>query len=154
MSAHLSYRIAYTLAQVLLRGRTDKAGLPEFEHALRVREALQVPDTDIRATVALLHDLVEDTDLYLTQLASFGFSPAVIAAVDAITRRSGEAYADYIDRVALDPVARDVKLADLQDHLRPMTPPFELSPSLAERYRKAAARLHYETQRTLASRSA
>ena len=61
--------------------------------------------------VAVLHDVVEDTDcdLYMVR-ANFG--DVVADSVGAITRRKGEARADYIDRCKLNNYARDVKICD------------------------------------------
>lgn len=143
----LAYKLAQNLAAVLLRGRTDKAGVPAFDHAQRVRELLASPDSDQAAIVAWLHDLVEDTPLTLPDLEGFGFSPGIIAVVDALTRRAEETYADYIDRVSRDPVARRVKIADLTDHLtRAHLIPGGMKPSLVSRYMLALGRLgvHYE----------
>jgi (p)ppGpp synthase/HD superfamily hydrolase len=67
--------------------------------------------------VAVLHDVVEDSEFTLTDLAARGFDAEVVAAVDCLTRRGDETYADYILRAAQDPIAREVKLADLADNL-------------------------------------
>ena len=79
--------------------------------------------------LGLMHDSVED-----------GYWPKWLAwpALDAITRRDGEAYADYIERVALNAAATDVKIADLRDNLsRGDGPPG----SLRKRYERALQRL-------------
>jgi len=60
-----------------------------------------------------LHDVVEDTPTTLEDLRSEGFSDEVIAVVDLLTHPEGMPYDDYIDRLAGNPVARQVKLADL-----------------------------------------
>lgn len=65
--------------------------------------------------VGWLHDTVEDTFLTVKDIAEqFGSDTA--AAVDAISHRDGEAWSDYIDRVAANPVARQVKISDLIDN--------------------------------------
>lgn len=61
---------------------------------------------------AWLHDTVEDTGLTLVALAEMGCPAPVLAAVDSVTRRPGEAYLDLIHRAAADPIGRVVKLAD------------------------------------------
>jgi (p)ppGpp synthase/HD superfamily hydrolase len=63
--------------------------------------------------VALLHDVVEDSPLTLGDLADKGFDQSVLDAVDCLSRRPGEPYARYINRVAADRLAREVKLSDL-----------------------------------------
>lgn len=94
--------------------QTDKAGRrPYIEHVLRVIEAV---DTEDQKLAAALHDVVEDTELTLEDLRAAGCPPKVLEAVDSLTRREGESYDDFIERVARDPLARVVKLADLADN--------------------------------------
>jgi (p)ppGpp synthase/HD superfamily hydrolase len=83
-------------------------------HPLRVM--LQV-DSDVARIVAVLHDVLEDTDCKVDDLRRAGYSNRVIAALDRLTRRDGEAYDTYIDRLEEDALARQVKLADLADNL-------------------------------------
>jgi hypothetical protein len=64
-----------------------------------------------------LHDIVEDTWVTLEDLRRAEYPPAVIATVDAMTRRDGEVYRAYIRRLAGNPLARIVKRADLRDNL-------------------------------------
>jgi (p)ppGpp synthase/HD superfamily hydrolase len=67
---------------------------------------------------AVLHDVIEDTDVTLADLQIAGYPRPVIDAVDCLTHRDGETYARYIERVATDPLATIVKVADLRDNLR------------------------------------
>jgi (p)ppGpp synthase/HD superfamily hydrolase len=67
--------------------------------------------------VGVLHDTVEKTPRTYADLRREGFSKEVIAAVERLTKRDGEAYLDYIGRTAKDALAKRVKRADLQDHL-------------------------------------
>jgi (p)ppGpp synthase/HD superfamily hydrolase len=67
---------------------------------------------------AVLHDVIEDTEVTLVDLQNAGYPRAVIHAVDCLTHREGETYAAYIERVATDPIAKVVKIADLRDNLR------------------------------------
>lgn len=101
------------------RGQTDKAGLPYILHLFRVASAFVLPGEDDLRTVAVLHDIVEDTDVTLEMLENRGYSPAVVAAVNAISRTELETYSEYIERVAENPLALRVKLADLHDNLDP-----------------------------------
>ena len=66
-------------------------------------------------TVAVPHDVVEDTDTSLESLSRAGFRAAVISAFDALTRRQGAPYHLYIERVARDQIASRVKSADLAE---------------------------------------
>jgi len=76
-------------------------------------------DDETAQTVAVLHDLVEDTSITLADLRAAGFSSEICDAVDCLTRRSGETYDSMIHRVAANPIARVVKLADLDDNMDP-----------------------------------
>ena len=97
-------------------GQVDKAGEPYYLHPFAVAEAV---DGEYAKTVAYLHDIVEDTDATFEWLASQGFPVEVVEAVDAITRREGETYGDYIARVGRNRLARAVKIADLKHNLDP-----------------------------------
>lgn len=131
------YRKARALAGLLHRGQVDKAGRPMFDHVRRVAERTEYYG---EATVAFLHDIVEDTPCTIHDLERLGFSKSAVESVDALTRRKGEVYKDYLGRVRddVDGVAVAVKLADLADHLEPVEG-FELPESLAKRYRDAVA---------------
>ena len=98
------------------RGQVYPAPEPEpyILHPLRVMLDVQSRAARI---VAVLHDVVEDSDIRLDDLERSGFDRVVISALDCLTRRTGEAYEHYIRRLASDEIARDVKLADLRDNL-------------------------------------
>ena len=87
---------------------------PFILHPLRVMLGVTAGSAQI---VALLHDVVEDSAVTLADLANHGFDPQILHAVDCMSRRAGEPYADYIDRVATDDLASEVKLSDLADNL-------------------------------------
>ncbi|MBR7187352.1 MAG: bifunctional (p)ppGpp synthetase/guanosine-3',5'-bis(diphosphate) 3'-pyrophosphohydrolase [Clostridia bacterium] len=92
--------------------QVDKAGLPYITHPERVAARLSSPEARV---VGWLHDTVEDTPLTLAEIAE-AFGPETAAAVDAVSRREGEDWGDYIDRVAQHPLARQVKISDLIDN--------------------------------------
>ncbi len=96
------------------RGQVDKAGNPYILHPLRVM--LRMTSAEARF-VAILHDTIEDSEHTLDDLRALGYSETIIAAVDAITRRDGETYEEFILRLKPNPLARAVKLADLLDNL-------------------------------------
>lgn len=100
-------------------GQRDKLGAPYILHPLRVMLALSEsgarPDVLI---AAVLHDVVEDTEATLEGVANL-FGDDVAEAVDAVTRREGETYREFVDRAAAHPIGTIVKLADIQDHVRP-----------------------------------
>ncbi len=65
------------------------------------------------ACVALLHDIVEDTDVTLEQLAQ-DFPPEVIQAVALLTHNPQESYFEYVRKIRGNRIATVVKLADLE----------------------------------------
>lgn len=102
---------AEQLARALHRDQVDKAGEPYVEHLQAVVNNLHNP-TDEMIAVAWLHDSVEDTSITLNHIAS-EFGQVISDAVEAISKRSGENYQDYLCRVKQSPIARWVKIADL-----------------------------------------
>jgi (p)ppGpp synthase/HD superfamily hydrolase len=105
---------AVAIAATAHAGQVDKGGAPYILHPLRVMLRCHHPDARI---AAVLHDVVEDTSVSLAELRREGFSDAVLAGIDGVTRRDGEEYLDFVRRGALDPVSREVKRADLQDNM-------------------------------------
>lgn len=100
-------RIAYEVHH----GQVDKVGLPYIFHPLHIAEFM----TDETSTiVALLHDVVEDTDWTFDDLKANGFDDTVITALKLMTHDPSEEYMDYISRLSTCPIARKVKLADLR----------------------------------------
>ena len=123
---------ALQIAEVAHKGQLDKAGKPYMDHVRRVVElATDGDDADV-PVVAALHDVVEDSNWGLDDLAGFG--PRVVAGIDAVTRRDDETYSEFIARAAKNELGRAVKLLDVTDHLQHMTPEAE---SLRGRYVKA-----------------
>ena len=84
---------------------------PYLDHVCEV--AMSVKQLGYKfVVVALLHDVVEDTDVGLDEIDQM-FGPIIAQSVDAITRRQGEVYfEEYIPRVMLNYIAMHVKLAD------------------------------------------
>jgi (p)ppGpp synthase/HD superfamily hydrolase len=75
--------------------------------------------TTAERIVALLHDVLEDCPAWTAERLSGLFPPDYVAAIQALTRRDGETYADFVTRVKADPLAANVKLADVADNLDP-----------------------------------
>lgn len=114
-------------------GQVDKSGNPYIFHPIRVAMNVWEHGETCRI-VAFLHDVVEDNDsVGLDDILAL-FGEEVRAAVDALTRREGESYPCFIERCKKNEIAKIVKIADVNDNLRPGTP------HLAERY-KAALRV-------------
>lgn len=95
-------------------GQRDKAGQPYIFHPLRVMFRV---DGEHEQMAAVLHDVVEDTAITIDDLAREGFPPAVLRAVEALTKLPGETRLEAAARAAADPVARKVKLADNAENM-------------------------------------
>ena len=126
------WRIAYNLVTNIFKDKVDKGGHPYIGHLIRVSAAIELEkdkkclDKDSTLSlfyekacvVALLHDIVEDTDITLDDLRAKGFDEEIVNAVDAITRRKEEIkYFDFIERVKKNDIARIVKIRDLEDNM-------------------------------------
>jgi hypothetical protein len=103
-------RKAMKLAYEAHKGHTDKYGLPYIYHPAHVAEQMT---TEEETAAALLHDVVEDTNMTLETLRNAGFPPSVVEAVRLLTHEDGTEYMDYVARLKYNPIARAVKLADL-----------------------------------------
>jgi (p)ppGpp synthase/HD superfamily hydrolase len=131
---------AIALAVEAHRGQRDKAGQSYILHPLRVMMRLE---TEAERMAAILHDVVEDTPYTLERLRELGYPEEVLGALDCLTKREGETYEVFIERVYPHPLARRVKLADLEDNMdvrRLLTVGARETERLA-RYRAAWARL-------------
>lgn len=93
------------------RDQTDKSGLPYVFHPFHLAE--QMPD-ELTTVVALLHDVVEDTPYTLEDLARLGFPQKVLSTLARLTHDPSVPYLDYVAALKEDPIARQVKLADLR----------------------------------------
>jgi (p)ppGpp synthase/HD superfamily hydrolase len=89
-------------------------GRPYIEHPFRVMNAGYTLQEKI---VGIMHDIIEDTEWTLEQLIKEGFSPSIVDAVDAMTRRDNESYDEYILRLQKNPIAVRVKINDLSDNM-------------------------------------
>ena len=88
-------------------GQLDKAGKPYILHPLRVMMTVESPSLDSARKVAVLHDVVEDSEWTIESLdAKFGLTAEEQAALRLLTHGDDEDYAAYIERVAEDPLAR------------------------------------------------
>ena len=92
------------------KNQVDKSGMPYVFHPFHVAEQMTDEATTI---VALLHDVVEDTDYTLEDLAAEGFGKEILEAVALMTHEDDVPYLDYVAKLKDNPIARAVKLADL-----------------------------------------
>ena len=107
---------AMTLARTAHAGQVDKLGVAYIDHPLAVMQRVSGTDAKI---VAVLHDVVEDTDVTLDDLRSLGFSTEIVEAVDAVTKVKGESLDESMARVKANPLALIVKKADISHNADP-----------------------------------
>lgn len=105
---------AVQIAKIAHEGQLDRAGRPYIFHPVRVMRRV---NSEFEKMAALLHDVVEDSNVTLDDLKREGFPPEVVAAVAALTKLPGETRLDAAKRAAADPIARRVKLADNADNM-------------------------------------
>ena len=105
---------AIILATKKHTGQVDKADQPYIFHPLRLM--LKVSTTE-QKIVAVLHDILEDTDTTVVDLISLGFSDEIVEAVQALTKNRGESRIEAAYRAVKNPIARVVKLADVLDNM-------------------------------------
>ena len=94
-------------------GQFDKGGTPYILHPLKVMHYLKTDDEELQC-IALGHDVIEDTNVTYKDLREAGISERVIEGIDALTKRLGETYEDYKERVYVNRDAMKVKLCDLR----------------------------------------
>jgi (p)ppGpp synthase/HD superfamily hydrolase len=126
-------------------GQVDKGGEEYILHPLRVMlETRWSKGTENQQIAAVLHDVVEDTDRTLTEVyAWFGLEVEIL--VDALTKRDGETYFEYIDRLVQTPGATLIKSWDVSDNLQPnrmMALEEKEREGMTKRYRKTQNILH------------
>ncbi len=112
-------KVAQWIARLVHAGQFSRFGEPIIDHVERVAESVPA---DLRA-VAYLHDVLERSEATPYDLRCYGLTDAEIAVLELLTRDQGESYEDYVERIASAPgadgaIARRIKLADLNDHLR------------------------------------
>jgi (p)ppGpp synthase/HD superfamily hydrolase len=122
------------------RNQKDRYGAPYIFHPLRVMNRV---NSIIEKIVAILHDVVEDTAWTFEDLKREGFPDSVLAALDCLTKREGEAYEDFVKRSESNSLAKSIKLADLEDNmdLRRLPAIAEPDKERLEKYVKAWRRL-------------
>lgn len=114
-------------------GQEDKSGVPYVFHPLHVAEQMDDEDSTV---VALLHDVVEDSDLTLADLEKKKFGAPVIEALRLLTYDKSVPYLDYIRTLKDNPITRKVKLADLEHNSDTSRIPWELTVEDLERLEK------------------
>lgn len=105
--------VAKLIATIAHRGQKDKSGVPYITHPEKVASLLDTPQEKI---VGYLHDTVEDTSVEIEDIRGF-FGDEIADAVALMTHADGEKYMDYVRRLAKNPLARRVKMADLTHNM-------------------------------------
>ena len=139
LSYNEQFQIALELAVEKHKNQTDKAGNPYILHPLHVMENVNSKEGKI---VAILHDIIEDTDITENYLLKIGLSKRIVDAVVALTRSEDMDYQEYIKNLSSNPLAKEVKLADL-DHNMDLKRLPTLEEKDLERNRKYQIAYHY-----------
>lgn len=108
----MKYEDAIIFAMKVHEGQTRRDGTPYIYHPLRVASKLTCTELKI---AAVLHDVVEDTEVTLDEIIE-KFDYWTADCVDALTRREGESYSAFIDRVVEHGVAHLIKTQDILDN--------------------------------------
>lgn len=109
----MSMEKALQVALKAHEGQKDKAGADYILHPLAVSGMVE---TEQEKVVALLHDVVEDSDITLLDLREMGFDDGVVEAVRLLTK-DGTSYDEYLNRIKHNLLARAVKIADLKHNM-------------------------------------
>ena len=118
--------------------QVDKSGMPYVFHPFHLAEQMETEETTV---VALLHDLVEDTNYTIKDLTSMGFDKNITDAIALMTHADDVEYMDYVREIKNNPIAKAVKLADLKHNsdLTRLDVVDEKALSRREKYLKAIA---------------
>jgi (p)ppGpp synthase/HD superfamily hydrolase len=106
--------LAISIAIKAHAGQVDKAGQSYILHPLRVMLKFQAEEEMI---AAVMHDVIEDSELSLEELSKHGFSEMVTEAIDSLTKRKGEEYESFIMRVSENTLATKIKIEDIKDNM-------------------------------------
>ena len=91
--------------------QVDKTGMPYVFHPFHLAEQM---DDELSTVCALLHDVVEDSNVTLQNLADMGFPPVVLEVLALLTHAPDIPYMEYVKKIAVNPIAKKVKIADLK----------------------------------------
>ena len=118
------------------KDQVDKSGIPYVFHPIHLAEKME---DELTTVVALLHDVVEDTDYTFDDLRELGFPEAVVSTLMLLTHDADTPYLDYVARLKDHPAAKAVKLADLQHNsdLSRLDTVDEKALARVEKYRQA-----------------
>lgn len=96
------------------KGQVDKLGNPYIFHPIGVSLQMQTKEEKI---VALLHDILEDTNTTIEELKELGLSEEIIKALQLLTRDKNITYMEYIEKLSSNELAKSVKIQDLKNNM-------------------------------------
>ena len=106
---------AITIACDAHQGQSSINGEPYILHPLRL---LIKAKSNEERIIAILHDVIEKTNISLADLKNKGFDQNIISSIDSLSRRRGESYVDYIGRLMQNRISVKIKLLDLADNIK------------------------------------
>lgn len=132
--------IALEIATNAHKGQKDLGGRDYIEHPKAVANLLE---TDEEKTVGYLHDVLEDTSITEEDLVTMGISSEIVSVIKILTKKRGEPYTEYIERVKENELARKVKIADLHHNmdLSRISNPTKRDFERLEKYKKVLTQL-------------
>ncbi|MGQ8874404.1 hypothetical protein [Paenibacillus sp. TSA_86.1] len=136
----MNIELAISIALQAHKGQLDKGGQRYILHPLAVMNRIETMEEKI---VAVLHDVIEDTDVTIEELREFGFSEEILHAICLLTRSKEDTYEQFIEKTLMNPIARNVKIADIKENMNisRIKNPTEHDYNRLEKYRKAIERL-------------
>jgi len=106
---------AITIACEAHKGQSSINGEPYILHPLRL---LIKSKSNEERIIAVLHDVIEKSNISLADLKNKGFDQNIISSIDSLSRRKSESYVDYIERLMQNRISVKIKLLDLTDNIK------------------------------------
>ncbi len=137
-----SLSLAIALASDGHASQYDKGGMPYILHPLKVMHYLKSDDLELMS-IAVMHDLIEDTNRTFAELESMGFTPRVVQGVKLLTKMPGQTLDEYMNGIKSNTDAIRVKMADLRHNsdIRRLKGVTEKDIARIEKYQKMYAEL-------------
>ena len=110
------YGKAYLICEKVFDGKSHSSGVPYMEHLVAVADKFS---DDKEKVVALLHDIMKETELTAMDLNYIGFPSDIVKTVSLMTRENGESYDEFINRMinSKNNMAVQIKKADLEQNM-------------------------------------
>ncbi|MDT0122429.1 GTP pyrophosphokinase [Paenibacillus sp. RRE4] len=139
----MDIELAISVALQAHKGKLDKGGHPYILHPLAVMNRVESMEEKI---VAVLHDVIEDSEVTIEELRGLGFSEEILTAIHLLTRSTEDSYEEFIEKTIMNRTARNVKIADIQENMNisRIKKPTQEDYNRLEKYRKALERLERE----------